>query len=288
MKALKLLIIFLVLVGGLVVTLNWRLIIPVGVGNDDFREEDLIDIGAKCEEVRNAWDHCTEWDQDLYTVQREDIDQSKLMGLFSREGYNTVNNALRESATNKVCGSYLACLHDTLFNAFKLQKQYDGVQFLTKHEKLENDQRVKEVEERHELYTKISRFVKSYHTISPRFDVEDSDWISFSTYQNNILGMARNYRQNKLYMAEMSHIPGFPEGLNESALKASTDRQRSNFYEVLCSQVVAYFEKDTLSQKNAEVLDKIYKDFINQESYYGVEKLATFVVNYRDKLKSNE
>lgn len=288
MKSLKLLIIFLVLVGGLILTLNWRSIIPAGVGDDDFGDEDLIDIGAKCEEVRNAWGRCTEWDQELYAVQKEDIDQSKSMGMFSREGYNTVNNALRESATNKACESYLACLHDTLFNASKLQKQYDGVQFLTKQEKLGNDQRVKEVEERHELYTQINQFVQSRHTISPRFDTEDADWVSFSTYQNSILDTARKYRQHKLYTQEMSHIPDFQRGLNESNLRASTDKQRSRFYEDLCLRIIDCFEKDTLSKEKAEVLNRIYNEFSNQESSYGLDKLAAFVVSYRDKLKSNE
>ena len=150
MKSLKLLLIFLVLVGGLFVALNWKSIITTVMGNGDkFVGEDLIHIGEKCEEIRNAWGRCTEWDESLYNAQRADIDQSKSMGMFSREGYNTVNNALRESATNKACGSYLACLHDTLFDSSKLQQQYDGVQFLKEHEKLENDPRVKDVEERH-------------------------------------------------------------------------------------------------------------------------------------------
>lgn len=288
MKTLKLLIIFLVLVGGLILALNWRLILTSDTSDDNFGDEDLIDIGAKCEEVRNAWGRCTEWDQDLYSVQREDIDQSKSMGMFSREGYNTVNNALRESATNKACESYLTCLHDTLFNASKLQKQYDGIQFLTKQEKLGNDQRVKEVEERHELYTQINQFVQSRHTISPRFEAESADWVSFSAHQNYILAKARQYRQHQLYRKEMSHISDFQKGLDESNLKTSTNKQRSRFYNDLCEQIIDYFEQDIPSQEKAELLNSIYNKFSNQESGYGLDKLAAFVVSYRDKLKSNE
>lgn len=288
MKALKLLLIFLFFAGGLFVALNWNSIVPVQSGDDDFGEDDLIDISAKCDEIRDAWGRCTEWDEELYTVQRADLDQSKSMGMFSREGYNTVNNALRESAANRACGSYLTCLHDTLFDDSKLQKQYAGVQFLKEREKLESDLRVKEVEERHALYEKIDRFVKSPHYISPKFDTEDADWTSFAAYQNNILGTARSYRSNKLYTAEMMHIPGFQSGLSESHLKSVTNVQRSRFYENLCTQIINHFEADSLSQENAETLNGIYKTFINQESNYGVEKLATFIVNYRDKLKTNE
>lgn len=289
MKALKLLLIFLVFAGGLFVVLNWKSIIISRTGNNDhFADEDLIDISAKCDEIRDAWGRCTEWDEELYTVQRADIDQSKSMGMFSREGYNTVNNALRESAVNRACESYLTCLHDTLFDSTKLQKQYAGVQFLKEHEKLKSDPRVKEVEERHALYEKIDRFVKSSHYISPQFDTEDADWTSFTTYQNNILGTARSYRNNQLYAAEMTHIPDFQSGLDENYLRSVTDVQRSRFYEDLCTQIVNYFEANSLSQENAEVLNGIYKTFINQESNYGVERLATFIINYRDKLGTNE
>lgn len=292
MKALKLLLIFVVLACGLFVALNWKSIITTVTGNGDkFVGEDLIDIGTKCEEIRNAWGGCTEWDESLYTALRADIDQSKSMGMFSREGYNTVNNALRESATNKACGSYLACLHDTLFDSSKLQQQYDGVQFLKEHEQLENDPRVKEVEERHALYKKIDSFVRSPHYISPRFDAEDADWTSFATYQNSILGTARSYRNNQVYTAEMTHIPGFRNGLSENHVRSVTNAQRSRFYEALSAQIINHFETDSVNQENANRLNDIYKTFINQESNYGVERLATFIVNYRDqldKLKANE
>lgn len=289
MKALKLLLIFVVLAGGLFVALNWESITTTVMGNDDnFVDKDLIDIGKECEGIRNAWGYCTEWDESLYNAQRADIDQSKSMGMFSREGYNTVNNALRESATNKACGSYLACLHDTLFDSSKLQQQYDGVQFLKEHEKLENDPRVKEVEERHALYKKIDRFVRSPHYISPQFDAEDANWTSFATYQNSILGTAKSYRNNKLYTTEMTHIPGFRNGLSESHVRSETNAYRSIFYEGLCRQIIDHFENDSLSQENAETLNEIYKNFINQESNYGVGQLATFIVDYRDKLKANE
>lgn len=288
MKALKLLLIFLVFAGGLFMALNWKSITTPEGNSDNFADEDLINISAKCDEIRDAWGRCTEWNEKLYTMQRADLDQSKSMGMFSREGYNTVNNALRESAANRACGSYLTCLHDTLFDNTKLQKQYAGVQFLKEREKLENDPRVKEVEERHALYEKIDRFVKSPHYISPQFDTEDANWTSFAAYQNNIFGTAKSYRSNKLYTAEMMHIPGFQSGLSESHLKSVTNVQRSRFYENLCTQIINHFEADSLSQENAETLNGIYKTFINQESNYGVEKLATFIVNYRDKLKTNE
>lgn len=293
MKALKLLLIFLAIAGGLFVALNWQSIVPSSQNEGDFGEEDLIDISEKCEEIREAWKRAAGWDESLYKVQRADINQSKELGMFSREGYNTVNNTLRESATNKACESYLVCLHDTAFDASKMQHQYDGVQFLKEHEQLkEDDPRVKEVEERHALYRKIVVFVKSSHTISPQFDPDEAAWTSFAVKQNHILGTARSYRNNKLYQAEMTHIPGFRHGLSESHVSSVTNAQRSGFYEDLSSQIIHHFETDSLCQENSDRLNEVYNMFVNQESNHGVERLAAFVVNYKDQLeqllKANE
>lgn len=280
MKAIKLSIIFLVLVGGLILALNWESI-NKPTSDDDFLQEDLIDISSKCNEIRKAWEECLDWDENLYKSIREDIDQSKAMGMFSREGYNTVNNTLRESATNKACDGYLAALHNGgIFSDSKLQEYYKGVQSIKKHENLNDDLRVKNVEVRHELYTNIKRFVNSRHTIRPNFDAQNADWTSFATLQSRILDSARNYRQNKLYMEEMAHIPGFEGGLDESSLKESTTAQRSSFYKDLCSQIIDYFRNETPTPDKIDLLNQIYKDFTDQESDYGVDDLAAFKVNY--------
>lgn len=282
MKALKLSAIFLVFVGGLILALNWNSIFKSTLDEDNFQLKDLIDISAKCKEIRGAWEPCTGWDENLYKSIREDIDQSKSMGMFSREGYNTVNNTLRESATNKTCDGYLTTLHNEAFSGSKLEEQYEGVQSIKQHENLNEDLRIKEIEDRHNLYTKIKYFVNSYHTISPNFDTQNIEWISFATLQSNILSTASSYRQNKLYIAEMTHIPGFKSGLDESSLKASTNAQRSGFYKGLCSQIIGYFQSETPTPEKAKLLDQIYTKFTNQESDYGVEELATFKVNYNE------
>ena len=111
MKALKLIAIFVIICSSLFLALNWGTLFGGISQNDDFVEEDLIDVSEKCDEIRKAWSSQTGWNEELYKVQREDIDQSKSMGMFSREGYNTVNNCLRETSTNKACDGYMSSLH---------------------------------------------------------------------------------------------------------------------------------------------------------------------------------
>lgn len=281
MKVVKLLLIFVLLAGGILLALNWGSLRRQGLREDEgFGKNDLIDIGEKCEEIRMAWDSADGWNENLYQRQRNDIDQSKGMGMFSKEGYNTVNNCLRETATVKACDRYLAVLQDSSFDAKKLKDCYEGVQAVKRYENLEDDARIKEVETRQDLYTKISNFVQSRHVLTPRLDEEEIRWSSFSALQNSVLASARQYRNHALFK-EMAHIPGFQDGLNESVLMKMTDSYRQPFYEDLSRQIVRHFEAEDPTDENVGLLKKAYTQFVEEENTYGVRDLASLVLNYK-------
>lgn len=279
MKILKLSAIFIVIVGGLFLAINWGSLFGSASKSENFVEEDLIDISEKCDEIRKAWASQTEWDDELYKNQREDIDQSKSMGMFSREGYNTVNNCLRETATNKACDSYMEALHAQSFSDAALQKAYKGVIAIKNYEKMDNEPRIKDVEELHQLYTSITSFIHSNHRISPHFDKNKADWTSFASAQNGILSKAKALRGNKLFK-EMEHIPGFKSGLDEDGLKKQTNPQRKAFYEQLSAQIIDYFNSVEPTPDKVNLLNQIYNNFTYQESDYGVDELAMLKVNY--------
>ena len=279
MKAVKLMAIFLLIAGGIILALNWGAFFGQTSEDDTFGEDDLIDISEKCDEIRKSWSAQTEWSDELYRTQREDIDQSKAMGIFSREGYNTVNNCLRESSTNKACDSYMSALHAESFSDAALQKSYKGVLAIKAFEKLNDEPRVKQIEQLHNLYSGISSFVRSSHAIIPHFDVNTTDWVSFSSHQSGILAKAKAYRDNALFK-EMAHIPGFKTGLSEKALRDKTNPQRKAFYQKLSAQIIDYFNSQEPTPDKVNLLSQIYKDFTYQESDYGVEELAALKVSY--------
>lgn len=278
-KILKLSTIFILFVGGIFLALNWGSLFGGNSKADDFVEEDLIDISEKCDEIRKAWSSQTAWSDSLYKAQRDDLDQSKSMGMFSREGYNTVNNCLRETSTNKACDGYMSALHASNFSDPVLQKSYKGVMAIKSYEKLNDEPRVKAVEKIHKLYTDISNFVKSSHVISPHFDTNTADWVSFASAQSGILSKAKALRGNSLFK-EMENVPGFKSGLNEDNLKKQISPQRKDFYLKLSTQIIDYFNSEEPTPDKINLLNQIYKNFTYQESEYGVDQLAMLKVNY--------
>lgn len=279
MKIVKLLSIFV----GVLLVLLGAIYIPkfFDSSDDDFGDEDLVDITELCESIRSQWEKSVGWNQKLYSDIRSDIDQSKGMGMFTLSGYNTVNNTLRESSINAVNKAYMAALHNRNFSEDALVKQYNGIQYLMKAEKMEKDSRVVEVLNRHSLYTKIKSFVNSSHSIYPKYDTKTNSWKSFESQQNAILSTARSYRDNTLYSKEMSHIPGFQSGLSESSLKSEIGNNRPSFYKTLSSQIIDHFTTLEKTQENVNLLNHVYEEFDKQEKKYGNDTLIDFMLNYQ-------
>jgi hypothetical protein len=131
----------------------------------------------------------------------------------------------------------------------------------------------------HQLYTNISKFIKSSHTITPHFDTAKADWSSFASLQNSVLSQAQSYRQNPLFK-EMENVPGFKSGLDDATLKQKTGSQRPAFYRQLSQQIISYFNSVEPTPDKVNLLNQIYKNYVNEESSIGVAALAELKVSY--------
>jgi len=288
MKALKLILVFVVLVGAIFLAMNWNSWFQSVSGNEDtFAETDLVDVGEKCNEIRDSWASQSGWSLETYQIQREDIDQSKAMGMFSMEGYNTVNNCLRETSINVVCDAYVAALHKTSFSEQELQQQWEGVKYLKSKEQLANDARVKRVEQLEQLYRRIRQFAGDPHNIYPRFNVQNCTWTPFVNSQNQILSIARDLRQNPLFK-EMENVPGFKGALDEAKLKKIIEPQQARFYKGLSAQICGHFESVEATHENLELLNQAYRRFMQEQKRYGVTELATAFVSFKDRVNKSE
>lgn len=277
MKIIKLLLIFVLLAGGILLALNWNSIVKPGEKNG-FPPEDLIDVGKKCDEIRAEWKSAGGWDEDLYQKQRADIDQSKGMGLFSKDGYNTVNNCLRETATVTACNAYLDALHADPFDARQLATCFRGVQSVKRHENLTNDARIKNVEERQSLYDKINVFISKKHIFTPRFDEDKYTWTAFESHKNDELEIAKDYRTHALY-AEMSHAPRFQDGLNEGLLSNTMEKHRQSYYDGLSQQIISCFESKEPTKENIDLLNTVVTQFKNEHKID--RRLLDFFIDFK-------
>ena len=266
MKAIKLIGILIVFIGAIVLALNWKSLFPQKADPNQAPTENRINITDKCKEISDAWEAQEEWNDSLYHALRDDIDQSNNMKLLNAEGFNTITNRLREEAANKVAEGYKKALHASPFSDAGLQRNYKGAKTLKDTEKMGSDSRISHVINLQDLYNKIKDFIGRKHTITPHFN--GKSWTSFDQLQRKILEQARQLRSNALYN-ELSHLPGFKDGLDEAKLKATTNGYRRSFYDTLVNQIINRV-------KSEEKLD-YFLDKLTREDSRSADKLEEYI-----------
>ena len=247
---------------------------------------DKIDVAAKCKEISDAWAAQNGWNDSLYRAQRNDIDQSNNMKLLTDDGYNSLNKVLREEAARKTCEGYQNALHATPFIDANLQSNYEGVKTLAQAEQMGNDHQIGHIIQLHELYTKINSFIIDDHAITAEFNTFSEAWDSFVKKQDIVLRQARELRSDSLYN-ELSHLPGFQDGLNEVKLKNATIAYRDTFYDDLSDQIVTHFNSKERTQSNYNMLYQIYRNFLYEEMNHGADNIANCLRQWKNESEEN-
>lgn len=278
MKLVKLLLIFVLIAGGIFLALNLNSLFSSD--GEKWAENDQVDIARKCASIRNRIASMEEWDHPFYLSIREDLEQDKSMGLYTLEGYNTVNNTLRESSINKAVSLYTDMINcKKAFSHKALVANYDGLESLAKAEKASGDRRIETVRAIHSLYRKVNSFVSGPKRIRPAFDGERASWSSFDAIRNGMLSTAASYRNNPLFM-QMADVPGFADGLNDAILRTTLEPQRRPFYLTLSSQILSHFRPLESNDENYKHFLTAYNRFAT-ESQEGFDDLATFKINFK-------
>ena len=281
MKAIKLIILFLVLAALIVVILCLPSVRKKG--KETFPPEDLIDIKEECTKIRGSWEKQSGWNEETYMLLRKDINQSKAMGLYSLQGFNTVNNCLRETSANKMNAAYIAALHAQPFQEKVLEDAYKGAELLCTSESMAEDTRIKKVLQLHKHYVKVKSFAHQHHTITPSLDEEKVEWKSFLVLQRVVLDTAQALRTNPLFV-EMQDIPGFKQAVDEAFLKGITDSQREKFYGKLRQLLVEHFRPLPVEEVHWQKLQQVYKQF-GREARGCEGELADLYVDWQEKIQ---
>ena len=265
MRYLKLLLIFLVLVGGVFFIINWlsNPSDPDSPQEEKWSAEEKFNIKNECKKIKDAWAKEEGWNEELYTKLRADIDQSKAMELYTMEDYEAVDSCLQSIAFSKISDSYAAALHHLPFSEAELKKQHEALELVKKSGKLTNDPNAMKVEELHQLYTAAKVFVDNKHEVTPHFDAESNSWVPFNDHQKNILDEASALNKNPL-IAEVNHLPGFKDALKLDKVKSATDELRHSYYEELCNQIVNHFRDAGDTRENYSRMDEAINKFASQ------------------------
>ena len=242
MKILKIILIFIVLIGGIFLALNWDSLFGEQ-SKKTVRTDKKIDITQKCDEIRKAWEKTQRWDMALYEEQKSTIEQEEHDNCYMKDGYATAMTTLQECAINKACGSFKAVLNDpSIFSETLLSDQYKGVLRLVNDFNISGDERIDSVNHIHDLYTQALQFSKSSHEVKAFFDQKNRNWESLESKKTQILNQAKTIKENTYFMF-IQNVPGLSEGLDESIIANKIDNQANTFYADLSLDIANFYRK---------------------------------------------
>lgn len=278
MKALKLLLIFILLIGGILLAFTWNSLFPSS-DEEDFAEFNEININQKCSDIRKAWDNERFWNDSLYKSQKVDTEQCKNLKRVNKEGYDAISNSIKEKATNKACDSYIEILKDaSIYNDSLLTEQYKGVQCVKESEEMGDDDRIIKIEKINSLYKTAIAFVNSSHYLKPHFNTKRKSWNSFEKEQANLLSKANNIKADEMY-SFIANVPGLDEKLDENYLKNVTDPQRSKFYRYLSKSIINYYSRySSLTSSELYTFKKVLERFSSESD--GFEEMADLYLKF--------
>ena len=266
MKILKLLSVFVVLVVGIFLLTQWKTLFG---GEEEIVLSDPINVNEKCNEIRNAWAKEENWNHDLFTRQLADIKQKHKLKRFESEGdFETVNNTLRESATNCLNTGIFREFHSATCDDALVRKNYDGVSELVSAFSMDGDSRIKNIKQTKALYDKITAFIKSPHTITAKFNSSENSWTSFDVLSRSVINTAQNYRGNTIYKEHLSNIKRFIDGLSDSHIRSVVNGQEDGFYRSLSSQIINHFNGASLTEANLARYNNAYDKYSRETTRY--------------------
>lgn len=265
MKYIKLIVIFALITGGIVAALmldSW--INPKTSSGFMFPSEDRTDVDQLCEDIKNKWEKGVSWDTTIYLSCRAEIDQKKGMKLMSERSYMRARTVLRENAIDKLHDSFMNSLSDKEYSDAKVREYHKDVAFLALQERipdLEKERSLKHIEDLFGLYEKIYAYINGSHKITPYFNPTPKNnnpyWRKFDSKKQDEVRKATDFKKNPLYH-ELSVVPGFETGLNESFVGRKCDESREQFYVGLCNQIKKHF--DNYIVKNPEIGNESHID----------------------------
>ena len=314
MKYVKLLAIFLVVVGGLV----WAFSKGgrITFGKNEFGGKNWKGYGKWVKRLEDEQKKASEWDEALYIAQFKDIEQKKSGKLITKDSYDLAHLTLRNNAIDRLCNTFPKYLKQENYSDVKVREIRRGLDTVAKYEEFKSfkgQPRLAHIDDVFKHYCEVLDFVNSSHAIGAKFDTKHLTWTSFDDRKQGVVNRANALKTNPLY-AEMKTIKMFEDGLKEDVVREAAEKSRATFYNRLSDQIIAYFEyivpkvdttdanqleifvggapvvvfKDKLDNERLTKVGQLWSRFDDENEGPGNTKLNNFKTRFGNALKEKE
>lgn len=279
MKAIKLLITFVVLLAVVVLAFYIRIGPTKHNGLQDPPDETLQEMRTQ---IEHDWTQADDWDEPVFAKHCDKLNQMKkeysvgtLIDMNTRLAVEAVYKKLidgewkSESCREKVVDKYI--------NALGIIIKADA--------NAKDNNNVKKLYQVNDVYKKALSVSRIRIGLSPGFD--GSSWRSFSAYSNSIKAKKASIESNAIYKEHLSNIREIKNGL--ANIDGRLSEARIAFYKSLADAITSYYSRIPSSERNNSQLQTLrnVRDRYNNE-YSNNYNLNYFVSAFYKDVKNNE
>lgn len=280
MKALKLILVFAVLLGGVVGAL-WL----TGGSSDDqlpaLSDNTLSDYSNM---IHQGWEAAGDWDESLFNRNCELISQ------LSRDYETTPLSNL-----NTTCA--VECVYNRLFALWaspscqksKVDDYIHAVSVIeAKDPGAARNPNVEQIKEVYAVYNQAWNLAHRAIGLSPDFD--GRRWNSYDSYRSRMMSQRDAMLANVTYKSHLSRIEDIADGL--ANYPANLDYGRRRFYAKLAGEIKEHFGQTPPAERTKDQLQElraVYADYSSQwRSLSDDNGMGGFLVEFNNDVMQNE
>lgn len=270
MKALKLILLFAVILVGVVAAFFFG---TGGTIADLWPKDKPDNIQKLVAEFENDWKSAGDWDEKTFNYHCEMIKQLSVK--YDTKSLQDLNT---ETAVRLVTEKIFAEWKKPSCSKAVVDKYYHAIGVIeSKDNNAAANPDFKTIKSVYATYKEIIAFVNTRIGLTPSFN--GSSWNSYSNYSASMKNKVSAYKSNANYNAYLSGITALSSGLN--AIPGKVDAGRASFYNSLAQKIISYFNPKERTEGNYNKLNSVRN---NYKSEYGSNgDLNSFVSRFHQE-----
>lgn len=278
MKAIKLIITFVLILGGVLGA--FYLFIKV---HPDPPLPPISDTTYQTfrEQFEKDWEQAGDWDEQLFMSHCDLVQQ-----LSTQYETATLNDLNTKTATEVVYQKIFDEWNSPSCVKNVIEKYNNAIKIIeSKDNNAKTDPNVQKIKNVYATYTSAYNLAHQGIGLTPHFD--GSNWNSYSNYSYSMSDKRTSMLGNSNYKEYLSNIIDIKNGLNAIPDKLSNGRTR--FYNELASAIISYYSQTTSSERIRSELNDLRNAISKYEGEYSSNsRLSSFARDYANDVYNNE
>lgn len=275
MKILKLIIVFVVILGGVVLA-AYIAGGGIGIGISIGEQSDFDVLKNK---ISKNWTEKGDWDKDVFDKNMQLINQSKndLDG-----SAKTLYDQNYNEAVKIVYDKIIAQWASASCSKTVVDKYYGAITTIGSNEqykeRVASDANIAKIRKIYNVYKNALALSTKPIGSSPGFN--GSSWNSYTSYSNSIKSQRNSILNDATYKTYLKNISSIKSGLNSIDNKLASGR--TAFYNKLAAEIKAYYESKERSYPNLNSLRSVRDKFKNES---GLSVLDSYVERFANEIE---